>query len=117
MTAEALKTISNPMTTSTSVAPKSHLSTPTRFAIRLLCALPFGESTAGEDQVLEDLPALFVVLKLVEAGAGGREQDDFARLGGIGCLGHGYIQRAGVDDGRGALDVGDDFFRRRANGV
>src|SRR5271154_2533202 len=101
MTAEALKTISNPMTTSTRVAPKSHLSTPTRFAIRLLCALPFRESSAGEDQVFEDLPALFVVLELIEAGAGGRKQNDLARLRSVGGFGHRYIQRAGVDDGRG----------------
>src|SRR5271156_3503861 len=117
MTAEALKTISNPMTTSTSVAPKSHLSTPTRFAIRLLCALPFGESTAGEDQVLEDLPALFIVLELIEAGAGRREQNDLARLRGVGGFGHRYVESAGVDDGRGALDVRDDFFGGGTNGV
>ena len=36
MTAEALKTINKPMKTSSTVTPKSHLSTPTRFAIRLL---------------------------------------------------------------------------------
>src|SRR5271156_6835249 len=100
MTAEALKTISNPMTTSTSVAPKSHLSTPTRFAIRLLCALPFRKSPAGEDQVLEDLPALFVVLELIKTGAGRREQDDLARLRGVGGFGHCYIQCAGLNDWR-----------------
>src|SRR5277367_1453605 len=100
MTAEALKTIRRPMTTRTRVAPKSHLSTPTRFAIPLLCVLPFGEFAASEDKVLEDLSALFIVFKLIEAGAGGRQQNDFAGLRSVGCFGHGHIERAGVDDGR-----------------
>jgi len=39
ITADALKTIASPMTTSTSAAKYSHLSTPTRFAMRLASLL------------------------------------------------------------------------------
>jgi hypothetical protein len=38
----------------------------------------FGE---GLDQFFEDPAAVFVALELVEAGAGGREQNDVARRG------------------------------------
>ena len=47
MTAEALKTITSPMTTSISVAKYSHLSTPTRFAIAcFIASLPGGSCSA-----------------------------------------------------------------------
>src|SRR5271156_904543 len=105
------------MTTRTRVAPKSHLSTPTRFAIPLLCVLPFGKSAASEDEVLEDLPALLIVFKLIEAGAGGREQNDFAGLRGVGCFGYGRVERAGINDGRRSFDMSDDLFGGRADGV
>lgn len=75
------------------------------------------KSSASEDQVFENLPALFVVLELIEAGARRREQNDIARLCCIGRFAYSNIQRPGVDDGGGAFDVRNDFFSRSANGV
>ncbi len=93
MTAEALKTINKPMKTSRTVTPKSHLSTPTRFAIRLLLRL----LPTGHHRLLEDPSPLFVVFKLVEAGAGGRQQDHIAGHRLAGCLVDRRLERTRVN--------------------
>ena len=61
--------------------------------------------------------ALFVILKLIEAGAGGGEEDDIAGLGGGVGAAHGVVEGFGVDDVGGALDLGFDLGCGRANRV
>ena len=111
MTAEALKTINRPMKTSRTVTPKSHLSTPTRFAIRplLVCTSHHG--------LLEDSSPLFVVFKLVEAGAGRRQQHHIAGYRLAGRLVDRRLERAGANDPGDSGDLAFDLFRRRADGV
>src|SRR5271154_3185443 len=77
ITAEAEKTIASPTTTSESVVKKSHLSTPTRLAIRLpgsfqLCSR---RKKMFLHEFLKDAAAMLVVLKLVKARAGRRKQN------------------------------------------
>ena len=100
-TAEAEKTMTRPATTSSSVVKNIHLSTPTRFAIP---SIP-----APLQQALEDAAAVFVVFKLVEAGAGGGEQDHVARTRGGGGGADGFVERFAGVDGDDAAQLGLDF--------
>ena len=81
MTAEALKTITSPMNTSSRMTVKSHLSTLTRIAISVgtsgaFCPHAAVASCELPDEVFEDAAAMFVADKLVEAGTGRRQQHD-----------------------------------------
>src|SRR5437016_3652843 len=77
ITAEALKTITNPTKTKISVMQKIQRSMLTRLATA-------GRASAGgnlfqrEDALLEDPPAMLVVLELIEAGASRSKQHDIA---------------------------------------
>src|SRR5262245_1310222 len=62
------------------------------------------------DELLEHAAAMFVVLKLIEAGAGGREQDDVAGMRRARCEFDGTFERAGGLDGDAAGDLAFDLF-------
>jgi hypothetical protein len=67
------------------------------------------------DQIFEDAATLFVVLKLVEAGASRSEKHDVAGARGVGSDFDGAFQRTGALDGHASGDLCFDFFRCRAN--
>ena len=69
------------------------------------------------DQFFEDAAAMFVAFELVEAGAGGGEQDDVAGMGGGGDGADGLVEGfAGVDrDDSAQLRL--DFGGGGADGV
>ena len=68
------------------------------------------------NQLLKVLAAMFEVSVLIEAGAGGRQQDDFARLRVLARVGDGVLHVAGVDDRRGTVERFGDAFRGGADG-
>ena len=71
----------------------------------------------GVDDFLEDAASVFVALELVEAGAGGSEQDDVSGFrGGCGAA-NGVVEGFGVEDFGRALDVGFDLGGGCADGV
>ena len=80
ITADALKTITNPIKTKISVMQKIQRSMLTRLAT-------VGRASAGrnlfqrEDALLEDAPAMLIIFKLVKAGACRRQQHHVAGLG------------------------------------
>src|SRR5579859_6352193 len=98
ITAEAENTVTSPNSTSSRTIPKSHLSTPTRFAIPP-ASLPLSLSSfdevggsafyssagpkASPRQIHHQLPkhpaAVFIVIKLIEARAGRSQQHHIAR--------------------------------------
>jgi hypothetical protein len=66
-------------------------------------------------EFLESAPAMLVIFKLVEAGAGRREQYRIAfSRAFVGQL-DGPIQRAGVYEMHSAFQLRGDFFRCRAD--
>ena len=68
-------------------------------------------------QLLEDAAAVFVAFELVEAGAGGGEQDDVAGMGGGGDGADGLVEGfAGVDRDH-AAELRLDFGGGGADGV
>ena len=67
------------------------------------------------NEFLEDMSAMLVILKLVEAGAGRSENHDVARLGGMCGDLHGAVQGDGAFDGHAAGDLLFDFVRGGAN--
>ena len=79
MTAEALKTITSPMKTRTRVMQKIQRSMLTRLAT--CAASPDRHLLQRQHTFLEDATTMLVILKLVKAGAGGREQDNIAGCG------------------------------------
>ena len=62
------------------------------------------------DELFEHAATMFVILELVEAGTGGREQDDIAGLRGAGGDFDGALERAGTFDGDAASDLAFDFL-------
>ena len=91
MTADALKTITTPSTTSDKVEPNSHLSIPNRFAIQEIaknCQNCQNCQNLNRDycflrqrlhQLFENPSALLVIFKLIEAGTCRRQKHDVAR--------------------------------------
>src|SRR6266536_1847836 len=65
--------------------------------------------------LFEELAAVFVALKLVEAGAGGREQDGVAGDSVREGVGDGGIDSVGSDQGGGTLKLAGDLGRGGAN--
>src|ERR1700734_725554 len=66
---------------------------------------------------LKHLAAMFVVAELVEAGAGGSEQNDVSGRGSLGWAADCGFQGFGTVDVSSFLYLGFDLCRRRANGV
>src|SRR5579871_3123998 len=60
-------------------------------------------------EFLEDAAAMFVILKLVEAGAGGGEQNDVAGVRRAGGKLDSAIERAGAFNGDAAGKLAFDF--------
>src|ERR1700722_13476523 len=73
ITEDALYRMTMPKATMPMVAPK-------RVQSVLSCCPMSVFTLQSMDQILEDLAAMFVAFKLVEAGAGGRQQDGIAGL-------------------------------------
>src|SRR5690242_19271157 len=99
------------------VAPKSQRSVSPRLS---KTSSPSGGCTGGvvfelPDELLENPAAMLVILKLVEAGAGGSEQDDVAGLGGVSGGLDGAVQSAGAFDGDAAANLLLDLVRRSAD--
>src|SRR5271155_2517103 len=67
------------------------------------------------DQVFEDAAAVFVVFKLIQAGAGGREQNGVAGLGDLFGAVHGAFERFYKFQSYAAGDVAGDFVGGAAN--
>ena len=63
------------------------------------------------DQLLEDASAMLVILELVEAGAGRRQQNRVAGLRVFGGECHGAVQRSRAFDGNHAAELRLDLFR------
>ena len=75
------------------------------------------EASPFVDKFLEDAAAVLVAFKLVEAGAGGRQQDHFAGVRGSGGRADGVVQRfAGVEWDH-AAQLRLDFGGGGADGV
>src|SRR5581483_2104733 len=68
-------------------------------------------------QFFEHAPAVLVVFELVEAGAGGGEEDDVAGSGRFGSLFDCHLEGTGTQDVGGARDLRFDFFGGGADGV
>jgi hypothetical protein len=66
-------------------------------------------------QFLESVPAMLVIFKLIEAGAGWCEQYRIAFSRSFVGQFDGPIQRAGVYEMHSAVQLRSDFFRCRAN--
>src|SRR5258706_7792907 len=89
---------------SPSVTPNSHLSFSKRLGIALLrVRWIFSAALQLMDKVLEDASTMLVVLELVEAGAGGRQEHDVSGMSGL-CRGF-----PGMLDGSGTFGGGKDF--------
>ena len=63
------------------------------------------------DELLEHAATMFIIFKLVEAGAGRREQHDIAGLRGARGDFDGAVERAGTFDSDAAGDLAFDFLR------
>src|SRR5215469_3241496 len=131
VTAEALKIITAPSRHSASVTMNSHLSFSRRLGIlspRVHRIRPSRTRFRPQSlfqpahQLLEHPAAMLVVLKLIEAGTGRREQHDVSRMGGAeGCLDSGF-ERSRWCDGHAAPDllldlVGGGTDQQRQNGL
>src|SRR5580658_375281 len=96
VTADALKIITAPNRQSTTVTPNSQRSISRRLGT---FAHPFRGSRPGRllfelpHQTLEDTSAVLIILKLIEAGAGRREQHHVAGPRGMPGGFHGALQR------------------------
>ena len=90
MTAEALKTISKPMKTSSTLCRRA--------TCRRLRALPYAGSLACQYRLLEDSSPLFVIFKLIETGAGGRQEDNISGYRLASRLVDRGLQRTGMND-------------------
>src|SRR5690349_22714852 len=66
-------------------------------------------------KLFEDAAAVLVILKLVEAGAGGSEQDNIAGARGVSGGFDGAVEGSGLLDGHTASDLLFDFVRGGAN--
>jgi hypothetical protein len=60
--------------------------------------LPYAGSLAGQYRLLEDFSPLFVVFKLIETGASGRQQDHISGYRLAGSLVDRGLERTGVND-------------------
>src|SRR5215472_926309 len=107
--------MTTPITTSSSVEPNSHLSMPTRLAT--LGSVPQSNRGQGKHQLPKDAAAVLVVVKLVEAGAGRRQQHDIARGGGLKGLADRALDGAGAQQGRRSLDLRGDLIGGGADQV
>ena len=67
-------------------------------------------------QLLEDAAAVFVVLELVEAGAGWSEEDGVSGLGVCVGLGYGLVESACPQYRGGAGELVADFVGGGTNG-
>src|SRR5271170_3693959 len=111
--------MASPTTTSESVVKKSHLSTPTRFAIRLpgsfqLCSR---RKKMFLHELLEDAAAMLVILKLIKAGAGRRQQNHISGTRGFSGGLDSLLQRFAGDDRNDTADMRFDFGGCRPDGV
>ena len=68
------------------------------------------------DELLEDSAPVFVVVELVEAGAGGGEENGVSGLGSDLREGYGLLEGACPQYRGGAGELGADFFRGGTNG-
>src|SRR5438132_1743946 len=68
-------------------------------------------------QRFEDFAPLLVISKLVEAGAGGREQHDISRLGTCACPLNGTVQRFGVNNLGRVFNLRFDLLCCCADGI
>src|SRR5215472_5647198 len=66
-------------------------------------------------ELFEDPAAMFVVLKLVVAGAGGGKQNDVSGLSGMRSDFDGALEGSGLLDGHAAGDLFFNFAGRSAN--
>src|SRR5208337_1167728 len=117
VTAEALKIITVPSRHNTSVTPNSQRSVSERLAKSFtpIRRIARGVRIQLLNQLFENPPALLVILKLVEAGAGWGQKHDVPGLRGM-CGGpHCAIQGGGAFDGHTADDLLFYFVRGGAN--
>src|SRR5947209_6934751 len=122
MTADALKTMTRPTNTKSSVAMKRVLSTLMRLAtnglhffLTSLCRSAALRERAH--RFFEDAAAMLVVFELIEAGAGRREQDHVSGRGQFGGATHRSFKSLCALDGRGPGNLRFDFFRGSSDGV
>src|SRR5271155_1350666 len=120
--AEALKTIPAPIRQSASVTPNNCLSGCRLRGIAILCPLPVvrersrlvrrrggGMIFAARYQFFESAATLFVVLELIETGAGRREQHRVAGLRRFYSQLHRAFERSGLADFHGAFQIVCNF--------
>src|SRR5260221_13970689 len=90
---------------SPSATPNSHLSFSKRLGIALLrVRWIFSAALQLMDKVLEDASTMLVVLELVEAGAGGRQEHDVSGMSGLGREFHGMLDGSCTFDGARAFN-------------
>src|SRR5215471_15715727 len=121
VTAEALKIITAPSRHSTSVTMKSQRSFSSRLGIAFPRIHRFGVRTKllallkMVDELLENAPAVFIILKLVKARASRRQQNNISGMRGVKCAIDRVLQSTGAPNRHTTLDLLFNFIGRRAN--
>src|SRR3984885_13988984 len=108
ITEDALYKMTMPKATMPMVAPK-------RVQSVLSCCPMSVFRLQSMDQILEDLAAMFVAFKLVEAGAGGCQQDGVAGLRVRMGEAHGVVDRFDALQGNCAVELFSDLAGGRAD--
>src|SRR5215470_1767126 len=121
VTAEALKIITAPSRHSTSVTMNRQRSFSSRLGIafprihRIHVRTSVVILSQMANQFFENAATVFVILKLVEACAGRREQDNVTGTRGVMSAVHSIVERADTLNCHAALDLLFDLVRRCAN--